>query len=281
MRLFTPDENRIIEKIVEIFDEANPGSLAKLEVARLLRQELNFFALKWSVNPKNEVTIFIPKNNSNDVKTYNKQYFDVANYIYFIEELESIGFIKLQNLPSSNDNNSTILYDKELYTYDEEENTFWVDVSVKNGNKTIQGKAVVPLEGWKTIHTSFAKDLQRCAPSIVYPLPLAIDYVNNNCETLEQRQFKAEMNTALDSAKSSRRASKYGFFSTIIALLALLYTIWTKHDPTTIDNNDLERIESAIKSNHISEPFEIITNDTLVVKQIQVPSQTIKKHNNE
>lgn len=277
MRLFTPEENRIIEKLVEIFIEAKPGSLAELEVARLLRQELNFFALKWSVNPKDEVTIFIPQNNSNDEETLNKLYFDIANFIYFIEELESIGFIKLQNLPSSIDNNSTILYDKELYTYDEKENTFWVDVSVKNGNKTIQGKAVVPLKGWKTIHTSFAKDLQRCAPSIVYPLPLAIDYVNNDCETLEQRQFKAEMNTALDSAKSSIRASKYGFFSTIIALLALLYTIWTKHDPTSIDNNDLERIESAINSNHLSEPFEIITNDTLVVKQVQAPNLSTKE----
>ena len=44
MRLFTPDENRIIKKIVDIFDEANPGSLAELQVARLLRKELNFFA---------------------------------------------------------------------------------------------------------------------------------------------------------------------------------------------------------------------------------------------
>lgn len=277
MRLFTPDENRIIKKIVEIFDVAKPGSLAELEVARLLRKELNFFALKWSVNPKDEVTIFIPKNNSNDDDTLNKLYFDVANFIYFIEELEAMGFIKLQNLPSSNDNESTILYDKKIYTYDEKENTFWVDVNVKNGNKTIQGKAIVPLEGWKTVHTSFAKDLQRCAPSIVYPLPLAIDYVNNECETLEQRQFKTEMKTALDSAKSSRRASNYGFLSTIIALLALVYTIWTKHDPITVDNNDLVRIESAINSNHLSEPLEIITNDTLVVKQVQNSKQTTKE----
>ncbi len=277
MRLFTPEENRIIKKLVETFCEAKPGSLAELQVARLLRKELKFFALKWSVNPKDEVTIYIPEEDYKEDDKLNRLYFDIADFIYFIEELEAMGFIKLQNLPSSNDNDSTILYDKKIYTYDEKENTFWVDVSVKNGNKTIQGKAVVPLEGWKTIHTSFAKDLQRCAPSIVYPLPLAIDYVNNECETLEQRQFKTQMKTALDSAKSSRRASNYGFLSTIIALLALFYTIWTKHDPTTIDNKDLERIESAINSNHLTEPLEIITNDTLVVKQVQAPNLSTKE----
>lgn len=267
MRLFTPEENRIIKKLVEIFREAKPGSLAELEVARLLRQELNFFALKWSVNPKDEVTIFIPQNNSNDEETLketlNKLYFDIANFIYFIEELESMGFIKLQNLPSSNDNNSTILYDKELYTYDEKENTFWVDVSVKNGHKTIQGKVVVPLEGWKTIHTSFAKDLQRCAPSIVYPLPLARNYVDNKLKTLEQRQFRKQFYAAL-------WAAILGAISAGAAVGALIYTLATDNKSTTIDRLDLERIESAINSNHLSEPLEIITNDTLVVKQVQL-----------
>ena len=275
MRLFTTEDNRIIKNLVDIFREAKPGSLAELQVARLLRKELNFFALKWSINPKDEVTIYIPEKDAIDDDKINRLYFDIADFIYLIEELETRGFVKLQKIPSSNENDSTILYDKKLYTFDEKENTFWVDVSVKNGNKTIQGKAVVPLHGWKTINTSFAKDLQRCASSIVYPLPLAIDYVNNGFETLEQRQFKEELGTALDSSKSSRRAAKYGFISTIIAFATLGYTIVTKHDPTTIDDNNLERIETAIKANHISEPFEIITNDTLVVNQVQ-PAQKKK-----
>lgn len=272
MRLFTPEENRIIKKLVDVFREANLGSLAELQVARLLRKELNFFALKWSISPKDEVTIYMPENGVKEDEKVNRLYFDIADFIYLIEELEARGFIKLQNIPTGNEQDSTMLYDKKLYTYDEQENTFWVDVKVGTGDKTIQGKAVVPLKGWKTFNTSFSKDLQRCAPSIVYPLPLAIDYVNNGFETLEQRQFREEMETAIDSAKSSRRAAIYGFFSTFIALGALGYTIWTKHDPTTIDNNDLERIETAIKATHISEPIEIITNDTVVVKPIQ-PAQ--------
>lgn len=275
MRLYTPEENRIIKNIVDIFREAKPGSLVELQVARLLRKKLNFFALKWSINPKDDVTIYIPETDAKEDDKVNKLYFDIANFIYLIEELEERGFIKLQKIPSSKENDSTILYDKKLYTYDEKDNTFWADVSIKNGTKTIHGKAVVPLHGWKTINTSFAKDLQRCASSIVYPLPLAIDYVNNGFETLEQRQFRTQMETAIDSAKSSRRAAIFGFFSTFIALGALVYTIWTKHDPTTIDDNNLERIETAIKSNRISEPIEIITNDTVVVNQVE-PAQKKK-----
>ena len=137
------------------------------------------------------------------------------------------------------------------------------NVSVKNGHKTIQGKVVVPLEGWKTIHTSFAKDLQRCAPSIVYPLPLARNYVDNKLKTLEQRQFRKQFYAAL-------WAAILGAISAGAAVGALIYTLATDNKSTTIDRLDLERIESAINSNHLSEPLEIITNDTLVVKQVQL-----------
>ena len=99
MRFFTPDENRIIKKIIEIFDEANPGSLAELQVARLLRKRLNFFALRWNLEP-DEVTIYIPKSEQNNSEKTDKLYFDIADFIYFIEELEELGFIKLQNIPS-------------------------------------------------------------------------------------------------------------------------------------------------------------------------------------
>ena len=37
----------------------------------------------------------------------------------------------------------------------------------------------------------------------------------------------------------------------------------------------VERIETAIKSNRISEPIEIITNDTVVVNQVE-PAQKKK-----
>lgn len=268
MRLFTPDENRIIKKIIEIFDEAKPGSLAELQVARLLRKRLNFFALRWTLEP-DEVTIYIPKSEQNNSEKTDKLYFDIADFIYFIEELEELGFIKLQNIPSKNEDDSRILYDRKEYTYDPENKIFWQKVeNVEIAGRKITGQALVSLEGWRTFKTDFAKDLQRCALSIIYPLPLLRDYEDNKYKTLEQRQYKKQFITAL-------WAAILGGISAIAALGALIYTLATDNKPTTIDRLDLERIEYAIKANHISEPFEIITNDTLVVKPV-LPAQNKK-----
>lgn len=276
MRLFSKPENEIIKKLVNIQRKAKPGSLADLQVARLVRKKLKFFAIQWSVEPIDEIIIFVPEKDFYKKKKIDRQYFDIADYIYFIEELEQLGFIKLQNIPSNNEDNFTILYDKEKYRYDKDNNNFLADVNIKNGGRTIKGEVIVSIKQWRKFNTSFAKDLQRCALSIVYPLPLARDYVNNGFKTLEQIQFEDQMKTALDSAKFGRRAANWGIGSTIIALFALIATIITlivtvknSKNPTTINCNDLERIETAIKSNHISEPIEIITNDTVVVKQIQ------------
>lgn len=275
MRIFSKPENEIIKKLVNIQRKAKPGSLADLQVARLLRKKLKFFALQWSVEPVDEIIIFVPEKDFNKKKKIDRQYFDIADYIYFIEELEQLGFIKLQNIPSNNEDNFTLLYDKEKYRYDKDNKQFWTDVNIKDGVRTIKGEVIVSIKQWRKFNTSFAKDLQRCALSIVYPLPLARDYVNNGCKTLEQCQYEKQMETALNAAKWGRIAALFGVISTGIAFASLAITTCTSNKPTTIDRLDLERIETAIKANHISEPIEIITNDTVVVNQVQ-PAQKKK-----
>lgn len=278
MRAFSEKENQILKNIVDIIQQSEPNSLAELQVARLLRKELNFLALKWSFDPKDEVTIYIPKSNQSDPKKADSLYFEVADYIYFIEELESLGFVKLQNIPSEKKEDYTILYDRKEYTYDSEHNIFWqhFDDADINGKK-VSGQALVSLEGWRTINTDFAKDLQHCALSIVYPLPLARSYVKNGFCTLEQIQYENQMRVALRSALYGRIAAIFGFISALAAIFTLCYTFVTDNKPTTIDRLDIERIESAIKSNHLSEPIEIMTGDTIMVKQVQSPNNTKSK----
>ena len=294
MRLFSDKENKIVQTIVDIIQKSEPDSLAELQVARLLRKELNFFALKWTTDPKDEVTIYIPhSDNEKEIKA-DRTYFDVADYIYFLEELEDLGFIKFQNIPSDKNEKFTILYDRARYTYNAEENVFWQEIKdAQIGDSVVSGVALTSLKGWRTINTDFAKDLQRCALSIVYPLPLARNYVKNGFKTLEQIQFEQQMETALDSAKSSREAAKTGqealkssnravvwaCVSAIVALLSLGLTLYDKYcnkpTPIRISHEDLYRIESAINSSHISEPLEIISNDTIVVKPV-LPAQKKK-----
>lgn len=266
MRLFTSEENKLIKKFVEIFQRSRPESLADLQVSKLLRNELDFFAIKWSVDPIEEVTIFIPEKDIIDKKKNDELYFDIVNFIYFLEELEEIGFIKFQNIPSSKEENFTILYDRDKYTYNPENNSFWENMNLPQKDGTfIKTQGHILLKELHTFKTSFAKDLQYCALSIIYPLPLAEDYIKNDYRTLEQRQFEEQLTTALDSARSSRKATILGFTSVIIAIIALIVSIYYYRKPTSIDNNDLLRIESAINSIHLDEPIKTTTNDTIVI----------------
>lgn len=216
MREFTKKENEIVKKLVDTLRDGNRQSLAELQVARLLREELKFFALKWSIAPKDEVTIYTRKEDANQTDIVDRLYFNVADYIYFIEELEELGFIKLQNLPLDNEESYTILYDRKKYKYEENENQFWQEIKdLKIGDRKISGVALIPLKGWQKINTDFAKDLQRCALSIVYPLPLARAYVDNGFNTEEQISLKKQ----LEDTKESLSWAKRTFWITLLALI--------------------------------------------------------------
>lgn len=221
------------------------------------------------------------------MEEYSKLYFKVADFIYFLKELESIGFIAIQTITKKQERKYSLLFDRKKYQYNEDKNEFIpINENPIDTNDFIKGDTP-PFEevspgvytllqvDRREINLDFANDLERYGLGIIYPLPLAVDYVNNDFQTLEQRQFDDEMEVALKSAKYSRWAAYLGAVSAFAAIITLWYTLATDNKATTIDRLDLERIESAIKANHISEPFEIITNDTLVVKPIQ-PAQNKK-----
>lgn len=275
MREFTNKENEIVKKLVDTLRDTNRKSLAELQVARLLREDLKFFALKWSVEPKDEVTIYTRKEDANQQEIIDKLYFNIADYIYFIEELEDLGFIKLQNIPTDNEDNYTILYDRKKYQYDETNNNFWQEVKdLKIGDRTISGVLLVPLKGWQKINTDFAKDLQRCALSIVYPLPLAKAYVDNGFNTDEQLSLKKQ----LKDTKESLCWAKRTFWITLGALI--ITVLLNKFGSQSINeeqiNNLVESIGAKIEDNHLEEPLLISTADTIKVLTIDTAAK-IKK----
>lgn len=257
MREFTPAQNNLIKKLVDIQQDALPGSLAELQVARLLRKELKFFALRWSTEPKDEVILYVRKEDKEDLKKIDELYFEIADFIYFIEELESLGFIKLQNIPSINEENFTILYDRDKYKYDSKEDNFWVEMQdVRIGDRTISGEALVSLEGWHKINTDFAKDLQKCALSIVYPLPLARSYVNNDFMTQEQKGLKKQ----LKDTKNALRWARWTFWVTLIGVAIALWGL--NKEEWKISTNNLKQSGTSCK---------IISSDTIQ------PTDTILK----
>lgn len=282
MRLFSEAENKIIKELVDA-KSRGIDAIQHLQAAKILRKQFDFFALKWTIGRSPSISIYTRHTeDSSKIEEYSKLYFKVADFIYFLKELESFGFIAIQTITKKQEREYSLLYDRNKYKYDENKNEFIpinehpIDTSDFINGDTPPFEEVSP--GVYTllqvdrheINLDFANDLEKYGLGIIYPLPLAVDYVNHNFQTLEQRQFKKQFYTAL-------WAAILGGVSAVAALGALIYTLATDNKPTTIDRLDLERIEYAIKANHISEPFEIITNDTLIVKQVQ-PAQ---KKNNE
>lgn len=287
MRLFSEHENKIIKKFVEA-KARGIDAIQHLQAAKFLREQFDFFALKWTVGETPSISIYYRHTDDNKKKEeYSKLYFKVADFIYFLKELESIGFIAIQTITKKQERKYSLLFDRKKYQYIEDKNEFIpINEHPIDTNDFIKGDTP-PFEevspgvytllqvDRREINLDFANDLERYGLGIIYPLPLAVDYVNNDFQTLEQRQFDNEMEVALKSAKYSRWAAYLGAVSAFAAIITLWYTLATDNKPTTIDRLNLERIEYAIKANHISEPFEIITNDTLVVKPIQ-PAQNKK-----
>lgn len=287
MRLFSEHENKIIKKFVEA-KARGIDAIQHLQAAKFLREQFDFFALKWTVGETPSISIYYRHTDDNKKKEeYSKLYFKVADFIYFLKELESIGFIAIQTITKKQERKYSLLFDRKKYQYNEDKNEFIpinehpIDINDFIKGDTPPFEEVSPRVytllqvDRREINLDFANDLERYSLGIIYPLPLAVDYVNNDFQTLEQRQFDNEMEVALKSAKYSRWAAYLGAVSAFAAIITLWYTLATDNKPTTIDRLDLERIEYAIKANHISEPFEIITNDTLVVKPIQ-PAQNKK-----
>lgn len=207
-------------------------------------------------------------------ETENNLYFQIADFIYFIKYLEKIGFIAIQHTTSNTkEKDYVILYDNKKYKYDDDiESDFpFLKLGYDKFFAELEDGPVYKVAdiNYRKINLDFVNDLQNYATGIIYPLPLAEDYVDNDLCTLEQSQFDKQMRTALKSAKYGRWAAYLGVASALVAIVTLGYTLVTNNKPISINRLDLERIETAIKANHVSEPFEVTTNDTLVVKTEQ------------
>lgn len=265
MREFTDSEKEFIKRIVSIHREKGINSVPELQVAKLLREDLNFFAIKWETTPKPQITIYIPKSNRLTEKQAGNLYFQISDYIYFIEELVQLGFIKLQNIPSESKENFTILYDREKYEYDAEHNMFWQEMSnVKLKGANYLTKGIISLEGWQTFHSDFALDLEKCGLAVIYPLPLACTYVDNGFKTDEQISIEKQ----LSDTKNSLKWTKLTFWITVGALIATLAIAKFGHQ--TINERQLsnlvDSIGSKIECSKLSEPVNISTHDTISVE---------------
>ena len=109
MRQLAETERLLVEKIVQLKQAAR---LEELQVARLLRKELECFALRWVLEPK-KTLLFYSIQNKTDWNVLRKNYFQVADFLYLIEELEKDRFVKIQTLSFEVETDEErVLYDR-------------------------------------------------------------------------------------------------------------------------------------------------------------------------
>src|SRR5574344_1842033 len=110
MRKLLNSEKDFINKILKFKAEKN---MEELQSAKLLREQLNCVALKWTLAPEKSLSIYYSQ------KAGNSAFYSIVDYLYFIKELEENQYITL--LPHSNleQSKERALYDKEKIGYSE------------------------------------------------------------------------------------------------------------------------------------------------------------------
>lgn len=275
MRKFTEQENNWIKEFVEI-KAKGIDYVGELQVAQILRETFSFFALKWTIGDKPQIVIY--NETGVDSKITNQQYYKVCDFIYFIKELESLGFIAMQILPSQKTEiKYNLLYDKNAYEYDETADVF-TSIKQQNVSAPEDVKSLLKLANKKDkqiFNLDFAYDLQKYGLGIIYPLPLAVDYDNNDFKTLEERYNNTEIAATLKSVKWSQIA----VWIAVIALFSsVIFDICQMCSSQEIDPDQITTIEKAIKDNHIEEPLTVEIKDTILTKPISVNEQTTSSH---
>lgn len=255
LREFTPDEKRFIKKIVEIRETGETKRMVDLEVAKLLKDELRNIALQWSVK-SNPPTITIYPLTGKDELDNARDYYKISDYIYLIEELVNMGFVKLQAFPYPLED-KFLLYDQDKYIF--VDGAFWI----KSGTHKVMGKmydwkGLVNNGAKKEFYSNFAYDLNKIATSMVYPLPLAISYVKNGFKTLEDERYEKTNKEALKNLHLSQ-----GSF--LVAFIVALFTILTSQCSHSLDDQQFETIIKELHKPHIPTPLNITADDTIPV----------------
>lgn len=247
MRKFTPKEKEFLKKIVKLKENSN---LQELQLMRLLRKQLETLAISWEIEPNCSIQIYSQKQNPNTIerKEILKIYFDIADYIYLVEELLEYKLIKLQEV--SFDNSS---HENWRYLYNRDKYEILGDFIFEKANKSNCLYALSDINKQK-VNVTFARYLEKYANSIIYPLPLLNDLIENDFLSINERRHEEQLcRTNL---------------SIIVAALAIIIPlVFEKCCSDNVTTYDAQEIATAIKELKTTELDSITQQfDTLEIK---------------
>lgn len=280
LRLFSDKENALLKELVGY---KLTGDLKNLQVARLLRTKLSFFALKWDINPTPHISIYSIDADNRDEAL--QKYFEIADFIYFIQELVHIGFIKLLTIPSKNEIKQRMLFDRERYEFNADKNQFLgigldrengilsilrdFDLQVFEKKEDYEGADPLTLQ---TVPNSLAYDLDEIVYKIIYPMPVLEEYVSNGFRTLEDKRYEENNSIALKSISIANRTliiSAVAFIASAIGCYFSYRGVKQSAQPTVISQSQINHLDSIIQTHSLSEPIKIKSNDTIMVLPVQ------------
>ncbi|MFV0585857.1 hypothetical protein [Bacteroides reticulotermitis] len=271
MRQLTEKEKKFVEGIATAKEK---GDLEALQVSRIIREQLSFLAIRWEMSPK---TIHI---HYKEKMKFEGPYYELSDFLYFIEELESRNLIRIQTiLQPKTEAGDRILYDRNKYIYNplsnssdqiEEDGDFFYEKDDKNKRLTI-----AEISHTVNINVNIVDYLEKYTYNkIIYPLPLLMDYRNNHFKSLEQRQFEKQLSDAQEkhaqnmaelrkSLKMSTRSFVVSIFGIIAAIIIPI--IIPIYFDTKIKETQIEQITEAIKKSRseLKRPIEVSFGDSL------------------
>lgn len=272
MREFTTKEQDFLKQILFLKES---GNLQDLQLMRLLRKQLDTLAIKWQLEPKCSIQIYAQFKNPTiqQQKDVQKKYFEIADYIYLIEELFEYKLIKLQEVSFENptQENYRVLCNRDKYLIEGDS-----IIEKSNDNNCLYALGDI---GKHKVNVTFARDLEKYANSIIYPLPLLHDLINHEFKDLERIQLEENRTNNRKTLINTYRSLKQTRCSIIISAVAVvvsfisiiaptLHEVYWSNSPNSADMQD---IKTAIEQNkNIS--IEAINTDTINVKVANVPN---------
>ena len=151
---------------------------------RLLRRNLNCMAIGWELNPKPVVSIYYK--DGYDKTKLDRDYFELCDFLYFIDELVDNKYVAIQYSSSINENEVRLLYNKDLYIYSKELGTFCYKNECGKNVFVASPKVIT------NNYLNFAQKLEMYANAIIYPLPLLKDFQDNKYLSVEQRRYEKQ-----------------------------------------------------------------------------------------
>ena len=270
MRSFSDKEKAIINKLISIKRSSN---LDELQVARLLREQLSCFAIQWTFKPKKELSLYSYEGKNMDDVDWDglrKNYFQIVDFLYLIEELENYNLVKLQTLSFDLEHDDErFLYDRNLYEF--KQNAFW--------HKSDGIKYLIPVEAKHNVYVDFANYLEKYANKVVYPLPLLEDLAENEFKSIEQRNIEKQLKEADEHHIEQLKVANKSFYVAIFAVFIsaiVPFGVNKCTDPVELNSKQIESLQKAIRENKVSFPDTVKGN--IVISHKEIKAKTKKQN---